>query len=329
MSKRRASALLGLALFALSGHSSAFCRATTCDPSKKDCIPDSAGCLTAGIPLFWASNCVQVYVQADGSAAQGISFLTTKETVSRAFATWLSTDCGGGAAPSLDVQVLGPISCDASEYNKTKKNANIVMFRDEQWPYPGSEDALAFTHLQFNSDTGELSDADLEINSFEFEFSVGDPPTKNDFESMLTHEAGHLLGLAHTKVVNATMYAKYVEGTSTLRDLATDDEKGICAAYPPSRVPSRTSCSPRHGFSDLCGAQQPENSATNEGTDQEAPPDSAAPPKSKACTFAGATPVSGEAAPLLSALGALGVYVARRRRGRHQFVSCGRAMRQR
>jgi len=327
--RSRHAALVGLALFAVSGQGWAFCRATTCDPSKKDCARDSAQCLTVGTPLYWASSCVQVYVQAAGSPLRGISFDATQESVSRAFAAWLSTDCGKGQAPLLDVQVLGPITCATSEYNKTKKNANIVMFRDSEWPYPGSEDALAFTHLQFNADTGELWDADLEINSAEYEFSTGEPVTQNDLDSMLTHEAGHLLGLAHTQVKDATMYASYVKGTDSLRTLAADDEKGICAVYAPNRVPSRTSCSPRHGFSDVCGAEQAENSGTNEGTDQEASPSGTDGISKKGCALAAAPTRSGWLPPLLSGLTVLAVCLRRRRAGRHQFVSCGRAQRQR
>jgi hypothetical protein len=268
-------------------------------------------------------------VQANGSRARGIGFASAKESVGRAFAAWLSADCGGGAAPLIDVQVLGPISCAASEYNQTQKNANIVMFRDDQWPYAGAEDALAFTHLQFNADTGELWDADLEINSFEFEFSTGDPVTKNDLDSMLTHEAGHLLGLAHTLVKDATMFAEYKEGTSGLRTLTSDDVNGVCATYAPNRVPSRVSCSPRHGFSDLCGAEQPANSATNEGTDAETAPDTGGEAPSKGCAFATPSATLGWVSPLMSALGLLGVCLRRRRSARHQFVSCGHAGRQR
>lgn len=319
MRPRLAQLLFGVLPLALSTNAAAFCRATTCNPSSKPCERDSQSCLTTGIPLFWASSCVQVHVQGDGSSKQGIGFATVKESVSRAFSAWLSADCGG-AAPLIDVQVLGPITCDISEYNSTKRNANIVMFRDDAWPYPGAEDALAFTHLQFDADTGELWDADLEINSFEFQFSSGDPVAANDLDSMLTHEAGHMLGLAHTHVKDATMFAHYQEGTNSLRTLASDDVKGICAIYAPKRVPSRTSCSPRHGFSDLCGADQPENSATNEGTDAEK---ASSTPTSKGCAFAAPGRHSGS----LAAFALFGVWVLRRRKARHEFVSCERRTR--
>jgi hypothetical protein len=274
-------ALLGTALVATASNGWAFCRATTCDPSTEVCERDSSLCLTTGTPLFWASSCVQVYMQANGAPSQGISFETAKDSLTRAFDTWLAADCGSGP-PMIDVQVLGPITCDTAEYNATQKNANIVMFREDDWPYIGAEDTLGFTELHFDANTGELWDADLEINAVTNRFSVGEPVTDNDLDSMLTHEAGHMLGLAHTLVQDATMFATYTPGTDGLRTLADDDVQGICATYPPDRVPSRTSCSPRHGFSDECAVDQPANDATSEGTDQDDPESASV---SKGCAF--------------------------------------------
>jgi hypothetical protein len=310
MKARLLSALFGAATLALASHSSAFCRATTCDPSTAVCARDSASCLATGTPLFWASSCFQVYVQANGAPGQGISFATAKESVSRAFGTWLSADCGG-AGPLIDVQVLGPITCDTAEFNQTQKNANIVLFREDEWPYVGAEDALGFTHLTFNANTGELWDADLEINAVAYRFSVGDPVTDNDLDSMLTHEAGHMLGLAHTLVTDATMFASYTPGSDTQRTLADDDVQAVCASYPADRKPSRTSCSPRFGFSDACGAEQPANSATDEGTDQASAPSGEAP---RGCSFAATAPNSGSFWAVAAASCAVGACFRRRRR---------------
>ena len=43
------------------------------------------------------------------------------------------------------------------------------------------------------------------------------PPTgAYDFDSIVTHEAGHFLGLAHTSVETAVMYAYYKPGSAKL-----------------------------------------------------------------------------------------------------------------
>jgi hypothetical protein len=314
MITRLTSALLGGAVFALAAQSSAFCRATTCTDTS--CDRDANNCLTTGTPLFWASSCMQVYVQANGAPTQGISFDAAKASVGRAFNAWLTADCGGGA-PYLDVQVLGPITCDTAEYNSTQRNANIVLFREDDWPYVGAEDALGFTDLHFDANTGELWDADLEVNAFEYRFSVGDPVTANDLDAMLTHEAGHMLGLAHTLVSDATMFATYTPGSKSQRTLADDDVQGVCTEYPADRMPSTTSCAPRHGFSDACAADQPANDAEDLQTSTAS--------SSKGCAIGPGTRDAGPG-PLAALCGALTVYWSRRR-SRHRFVSCRRAAR--
>jgi len=82
-------------------------------------------------------------------------------------------------------------------------------------------------------------------------------PGHTDLDSLLTHEAGHLLGLAHSSDSSATMFPGYEAGTIDLRTLAPDDITAICSVYPPGRQVSSTSCEPRRGYSDLCGAEQP------------------------------------------------------------------------
>ncbi len=87
---------------------------------------------------------------------------------------------------------------------------------------------------------------------------MGDPNVGQvDLDSLVTHEAGHLLGLAHTPDASATMFAGYRRGTIDLRSLEADDIAGLCAIYPPTRVASSSSCEPRHGYADRCGADQP------------------------------------------------------------------------
>jgi Matrixin len=267
-------AALTFAVALLTGaHSQAFCRATGCDRSQPDntCQLDHAECEVTGKLLFWASSCVRFSVQQDAGPKHHIDYATFQGSVERAFSAWTSATCQGGGAPSLDVQVDGPIACDTSEYNSTRGNANIVMFREDDWPYVGSEDALGITRLRFDPDTGELWDADIEINAVGGQFSVGDPVIGVDLDSLLTHEAGHALGLAHSLVAGATMKAGYTNDDS-MRSLEVDDVDGACAIYPPDRKAATSSCEERHGFSALCGSDQPEPE-----------PEPVTPPSSSSC----------------------------------------------
>jgi hypothetical protein len=268
-----AMASLALAsLFYAARDAAAFCQATSCDPAVALCKLNAEGCMTTGVPLSWVSNCLTVSVQGDGSPKQHIDFAAAQASVTRAFGAWTSALCQGGVAPSITVNVdSAPITCDASEYNPERGNANIVVFREDAWPYPGGQDALGLTRIRFDPETGEIWDSDIELNSVDAPLSVGEPSANFvDLDSLLTHEAGHLLGLAHnTRDKTATMFPGYQPGSIDLRSLESDDISGICALYPPTRQARATTCEPRHGFSALCGADQPapalEHSAAEPG----------------------------------------------------------------
>jgi hypothetical protein len=242
------------------GTAHAFCRTTTCDPNKisENCQFDAEGCLLTGEPLAWRSNCVTIGVHELGSPSNGFDYDDVAPVVEQAFAAWLEADCGSGH-PSISVELLGPVACGLSEYNKDKGNANIVLFREDEWPYIGAENAIGLTFTRFDKNTGALWDADIELNAVDEVLSIGDPVEGFDLLSVLTHEAGHFLGMSHAPNTNTTMKPTYdpsVDGTD-MRSLEPDDVAGICAIYPPEREPATTSCENRHGFSEDCGADQP------------------------------------------------------------------------
>jgi len=294
-------ALLGTLLTAPVAH--AFCRTTTCDPSKAadQCVLDAEQCVVTGNTLGWRSSCVTVGVQQMGSPRNGFSFDDVEPVVKQAFDAWMQADCGSGA-PSIDVQMVGPIECGISQYNSGLANANIVLFREDSWPYIGAANAIALTTTRFDKKTGDLWDADIELNGVGATLSIGDPIRGDDLLSVLTHEAGHFLGLSHSLDPTATMRAIYdpARDGDDFRTLAPDDISGICAVYPPDRQPATDSCENRHGFSQQCGADQP---AANE---------------SKGCSLNARTAPPGtsgsSSASLLALLaGVVGARLARRR----------------
>jgi hypothetical protein len=277
----------------------AFCRTTTCDGNdpKQKCQKEGI-CVVSGTPLAWRSSCVGVTVQRLGSPSNGFGYDDVTGVVEKAFGAWLQADCGS-KGPSIDVQMLGAVECDESEYNSNAANANIVLFRDGPWPYIGAQNALGVTTTRFDTKNGDLWDADIELNGSDNNLSIGDPITGDDLLSVLTHEAGHFLGLSHSADDSATMKPVYDaarDGTA-FRTLSADDVAGICEIYPPDRKPATTSCENRHGFSADCGADQP---AAHE---------------SKGCSL-NTRPATGResAWTMLVLLGAGVVQVARRRR---------------
>jgi hypothetical protein len=109
------------------------------------------------------------------------------------------------------------------------------MFRDDAWPHNDPNNTLGLTTVTFNPDTGEIYDADMEINTFSAKVTLVDPVPIDgfDFGSIVTHEAGHFLGLAHSGDSHATMFAQYRPGSTAMRELAPDDIEGICSVYHP------------------------------------------------------------------------------------------------
>lgn len=240
---------------------SAFCRTTTCDPNdpSENCQRDANNCLLTGHPLAWRSSCVTVGVQQQGSPKQGLGYDDVAAVVEQAFGAWQQADCGDGEGPSIEIKLIGPIECGLSEYNQKVGNANVVLFREDDWPYVGAANAIGLTTTRFDTRTGDLWDADIELNAVGQSLSIGDPIQGDDLLSVLTHEAGHFLGLSHSRDQEATMREVYDPGRDgdSFRSLAQDDVDGICAIYPVGRKPATTSCENRHGFSSQCGADQP------------------------------------------------------------------------
>src|SRR5205823_3150906 len=85
------------------------------------------------------------------------------------------------------------------------------------------------------------------------EVTITDDPQKvqYDLQAILTHEAGHFIGIAHSPDANAVMYASYNPGSTTQRTLTDDDIGVVCEIYPPN---SGVACNtePRGGFSATC-----------------------------------------------------------------------------
>ena len=247
-----AASVASIATLLIAAQASAFCRVRSCDTAApmQNCQIDDRGCVVSGHTLFWPSICLRIGVNEAGSVRHGIGFEQLRDTTQAAFQTWTNADCAPGG-PSLRVEVVGPVPCDRSEHNQNAGNVNLVVFRDDAWPYAGAIDVLGRTSVRFNADTGQLWDADIEINGTAGAISL-DGTGDIDLQSVLTHEAGRALGLDHSDMLGATMVARYTASDTSLRTLEFDDVQGICAIFPPG-AESSGSCEPKGGFSDQCG----------------------------------------------------------------------------
>jgi len=186
---------------------------------------------------------------------------------------------------------------------------NRLIFRQDQWcsdplPKDGScydPSALAITSVFQIKTTGEILDADTEVNAYDYTWGdyVFYPEqfgsNTQDFQGTITHEFGHIIGLAHTcftpggtfsdgtpipwpadnngnpapscsagnlpaTITQATMYVSAATPSAEveLRSLSLDDVQAACEIYP---VTNNFVCLPPSGSGSTSGgcsyARQP------------------------------------------------------------------------
>ena len=102
-----------------------------------------------------------------------------------------------------------------------------VIYVDHQWPY--GDQALALAALWSDADSGELLHFDIRLNG-DVPWSVDGDEHAYDLQSALTHEIGHVLGLDHSDLDEAAMWAA-LEGGGFKHDLHADDVEGILHLY--------------------------------------------------------------------------------------------------
>jgi len=132
--------------------------------------------------------------------------------------------------------------------------------------------ALALTTVSARMSSGQITDADIEVNAFNFMWGdlVVNPPTAggtqvHDLRNAMTHEMGHLIGLDHTcfpststmphpnddmgvpipdcrvasqEVMETTMFPSADSGDVDKRTLGPDDQRAVCEIYPAAADPN-------------------------------------------------------------------------------------------
>jgi hypothetical protein len=258
-------ATLGLAALLGPRTARAFCREVTETPPTGFNPVMVGSCFTtdpeagALLPqLFWRNQCVNFNLNINASPLRNISLNEARSIASQAFSTWTTASCPGGGAPSILATEGPPVSCNG----QSQAHNNPIIFRDTGWTYIDSANAIGYTTLTVDLDTGEILGAEIEINTeFQSIVTTSPPPSGSfDLQSILTHEAGHFLGLAHSGDMNAVMYAFYHSGSAALQP---DDVAGICSAYAPDGTRNTnagpmaaTACqfSPILGYEYICGS---------------------------------------------------------------------------
>jgi Matrixin len=212
--------------------------------------------------VAWPKKCVS-YALAR-AASKEVPLAEATRVAAAAFNAWQSVTCPGASEPPSIVatEALGPTDCAESSFDPDGANANVILFRDESWPYRDLADAVAFTATHFD-ENGDVLDSDIEINST-LPISTADvvPKKSYDLLSILTHEAGHFLGLAHSYEPGAIMQPSIRPGTTDDRVLGADDIAAICGVYPPGRDAMPCDFTPRGGFAAACPSVEAKGGCT-------------------------------------------------------------------
>lgn len=181
----------------------------------------------AGLALYQEERCL--FWTLSGSGSQDVEDLDAlRQAVARGFDVWNQPECS-----SLSITDAGLSSCTAPDISPRGTQASLVVFYETGWPYESPlGNPFAATGLWYDPDTGEILDADMSLNGFEYTWSLDGAEGTVDVQSIVAHEAGHVLGLGESTVPDATMYGFAVTGETSKRDLHEDDVEGLCTLYP-------------------------------------------------------------------------------------------------
>lgn len=165
-----------------------------------------------------------------------------EEVVKRAALRWAEVD----GAPELEVSVA---AYEAGPGYDPRGPSNRVSFAPDGSPLVGG--ALAITLLTYDADTLELLDADVIFNGRHrlLDAASCDPDEGEpgyDFESVMQHELGHVLGLEEDlEHPEAVMYPYATPWTTDSRSIKAADETQLETLYATPLPDASTGCSAR------------------------------------------------------------------------------------
>lgn len=183
-----------------------------------------------GDPLRWMEMPVRYRINPTNST--GMDETEVESIIHRSIDQWAAD-----SKVPLSFDYQGETDLAAADYTD---GANIVYFEDD-WPADWDAGFLALT-FTWSVDYGEIIAFDMAINE-SFAWSTDGSKGTHDLLNAVTHEVGHAVGMGHSDVDDATMFADSQTGDTAKRDLAEDDADGLRFLYSGIMAEERWMCS--------------------------------------------------------------------------------------
>ncbi|MBL6976111.1 MAG: matrixin family metalloprotease [Deltaproteobacteria bacterium] len=169
----------------------------------------------------WADMPVQYWVNPSNAPdfGEGVSMV---DLVMEATGNWESVGCSHAS-----FEFMGTTTAEWAP-----DGMNTLYFVSEDWPF---RDMAAGATTWLPTEPGEPMEVDLSLNAADFQWVPGGGDALQtdtlDPVSVITHELGHWLGLAHSTDGFATMFQASLP-LAMQASLAGDDKAGLCSLYP-------------------------------------------------------------------------------------------------
>lgn len=189
---------------------------------------------SSGEEAYWYTRCLPLWLNSRGS--QTLNQAQLEIDLITSLRAWDEVSC-----TDLSFIFQGQVDSDFVGYdtNTNAENHNLITFVSQpgQWLYDPNALALTTVTMCVNDTVecpiGTIIDADIEINEIGHRFTTSEnSEAQIDFANALTHELGHLIGLDHSSIIEATMYFQQPIGETSKRSLARDDQEAVCALFP-------------------------------------------------------------------------------------------------
>ncbi len=170
--------------------------------------------------LTWDRNALPIKFWINIDEPESQESKAKVSAVIRAFKSWETVP---DSLASFHYAGITPLNTPAFD------GVNLVTWVREGWTHDSDE--TAYTTL-WVTNTGEILDADIELNEENFDWSVDGETELMDIQNSLTHEVGHFMGLDHSlEAIDTSMFPIVRLGEVRKRTVKPDDLEAAASLY--------------------------------------------------------------------------------------------------